>query len=71
MILYTMMPQELIFPTNEVEYGNQMMIQYDGIPLLVEQQADQNYQVIRVMSTDPNHFLDSRCVPGTKLSLFS
>lgn len=66
-----MMPQELIFPTNEFDYGKQMMIHYDGIPLLVEQTEEQSYQVIRVMSSDPNHFLDSRCSPGTKISLFS
>lgn len=71
MILYTMMPEELIFPTNELDYGKQIIIHYDGIPLLVEQMGDQSYQVIRVMSSDPNHFLDSRCTPGTKISLFS
>lgn len=70
MILYTMMPQELIFPTDELEFGKQMMIQYDGIPLLVEENIDQSYQVIRILSSDPQHYLDSRCTPGSKISLF-
>jgi hypothetical protein len=71
MIHYTMIPQEFIYPTDESEYGKQMMIHYDGIPLLVEQSTDQCYQVLRVMSTDPEHFLDSRCTPGSKISLFN
>jgi hypothetical protein len=71
MILYTMMPQELIYPTNEMDYGNQMLIQYNGVPLLVEQTDDHMYQVVRVMSSDPNHYLDNSCSPGTKISLFS
>jgi hypothetical protein len=71
MILYTMMPQELIYPTNEMDYGNQMLIQYNGVPLLVEQTDDHMYQVVRVMSSDPNHYLENSCSPGTKISLFN
>lgn len=71
MILYTMMPQELIYPTDELEFNKQMMIQFDGIPLLVEQTTENCYQVLRVISSDPNHYLDSRCSPGAKISLFS
>ncbi|MFD2443579.1 YlzJ-like family protein [Bacillus sp. CGMCC 1.16607] len=71
MILYTIMPQELIYPTDEQEFSKQMMVQYDGIPLLVEQNADQSFQVIRIISSDPNHYLDSRCTPGSKISLFT
>jgi hypothetical protein len=71
MILYTMMPQELIYPTAENEFGKQMMVQYNGIPLLVEQTEDNSYQVLRVMSSDPNHYLDERCCPGAKFSLLS
>jgi hypothetical protein len=71
MILYTMMPQELIYPVENQEYGQQLMIQYDGIPLLVEQTSDNCYQVLRIMSSDPNHYLDSRCCPGAKISFFN
>jgi hypothetical protein len=70
-ILYTMMPQELIFPTDELEFSKQMMIEYDGIPLLVEDNMDQTYQVIRILSSDPKHYLDSRYTPGSKISIFT
>jgi hypothetical protein len=71
MILYTTMPQEMIYPIDQQEYTKQMMIQYDGIPLLVEQTTDSCYQILRVMSSDPSHYLDSRCFPGSKISLFN
>jgi len=68
MILYTMMPQELIFPSALEEFSRQQMVTYCGIPLLVEQVDQQNIQVIRVLSSDPQHFLDERICPGSKIS---
>lgn len=68
MILYTTMPQELVFQTISSEYEKKMVVEYEGIPLLVEMDDDQNYRVIQIMSTNPNHFLDNRYSPGTVLS---
>lgn len=68
MILYTTMPQELVFQTISSEYEKKMVVEYDGIPLLVEKDEEQNYRVIQIMSTNPNHFLDDRYSPGTILS---
>lgn len=71
MILYTMMPNELVYPVSEQEFGTQMLIQYNGIPLLVERTTDNLFHVIRVMSSNPNHYLEDGCSPGTKISLFN
>jgi hypothetical protein len=68
-ILYTTMPQELIFPTEQDAYGKQTMITYKGIPLLVELTDGQSLQIVRVMSSDPQHFLTDACIPGSKISL--
>nr|WP_295971618.1 YlzJ-like family protein [uncultured Bacillus sp.] len=68
MILYTTMPQELIFQTPSSKFAMQEIIQYDGIPLLVERDENHCYRIIQIMSTDPGHFLDSRCAPGTVLT---
>jgi YlzJ-like protein len=68
MILYTTMPQELIFPAEEYEASKQQMVSYNGVPLLVELTDQQNAQVIRVLSSDPQHFLDTRICPGAKIS---
>lgn len=69
MILYTMMPQELIYPCDESEFGKHSEVVFNGIPLMVEKTEDNQYRVVRVMSTDPAHFLDSRCIPGANISI--
>lgn len=68
MILYTTMPQELIFPYVSESNSNQQMVSYQGIPLLVEATDGQNAQVIRILSTDPQHYLDNQICPGAKIS---
>lgn len=67
MILYTMMPQELIFPQETLESSNQLIFDHQGVPVLVEKEQD-GYRVIRVMSTDPAHYLLDNCLPGTKIT---
>ncbi|MDF2859260.1 MAG: ribonuclease, partial [Neobacillus sp.] len=41
---------------------------FQGVPLLVEYSDQQNVQVIRVLSSDPQHFLDEQICPGAKIS---
>jgi hypothetical protein len=69
MILYTMMPYEQIFPPNEESSVNEVMISYNGIPLLAEWTENHEYRVIRIVSTDPNHYINPSCMPGSKISL--
>ncbi|MDR4937112.1 YlzJ-like family protein [Rossellomorea marisflavi] len=63
MILYTIIPQEAVFATDPEVYASQMMIDYEGVPLMV-QKEEEKYRVLRVMSSDPSHFLDNRFSPG-------
>lgn len=69
MILYTSMPHELVFPTEAAEYSKQTMVTHNGIPLLVEMEGSRDCTVIRVMSSDPAHFMDEKYTPGTKITL--
>lgn len=68
MILYTTMPQELIYQTDESEYGKQLLIEYQGVPVLVELDENHDYRVIRVMSSDPNVYLNNSLSPGAVLT---
>ena len=47
MILYTTMPQDLIFQTEAMEYGKHTVIDYEGIPLLVEMDDNHDYRVVQ------------------------
>ncbi|AQX54103.1 YlzJ-like family protein [Priestia flexa] len=69
MILYTMMPQELIYPdTTQAELPKQKMMQYNGISMLVEENEYNQQQIVRILSTDPQHYLDKKYYPGQILS---
>ncbi|MEI2663833.1 YlzJ-like family protein [Rossellomorea sp. LJF3] len=67
MILYTMVPSDLVFPADGSEFNGQMMINYQGVPLLV-QQEENKYRIIRVMSSDPAHYLNDQICPGEYLN---
>ncbi|TYR82775.1 hypothetical protein FZC66_04045 [Priestia megaterium] len=70
MILYTMMPQELIYPdeNTEKQFAKQKMIECEGIPVIVEENAQGQKQIIRILSTDPQHYLHDKYYPGQILS---
>ncbi|MGM0750487.1 MAG: YlzJ-like family protein [Bacillota bacterium] len=63
MILYTMVPNDLVFPTDSSEFSGQMMMEYQGVPILV-QQEENRYRIVRVMSSDPAHYLHDQICPG-------
>jgi hypothetical protein len=71
MILYTMMPEELIYPNDPDAFNRQQTVTYQGVSLLVELSDAQNVQVVRILSSDPQHYLDERICPGTKISCAS
>ncbi|WP_445488158.1 YlzJ-like family protein [Niallia sp. 03133] len=67
MIMYTLMPQELMFPINQEIFDNQVVIDYEGISLLVQKKESNEYEVLRILSTDPNHYLHAPVQPGSKI----
>ncbi|MFD2212793.1 YlzJ-like family protein [Metabacillus endolithicus] len=69
MIYYTMMPEELMFPHTEAEYKKQSVIEMNGIQLLVQQSENAQYEIIRVLSSDPQHYLNSELCPGQKITM--
>ena len=67
MIYYTMMPEELMFPTHEEEYKKQTIIEKNGVQLLVQQANHSQYEILRVLSSNPSHYLDEQYCPGQKI----
>ncbi|WP_164215510.1 YlzJ-like family protein [Virgibacillus sp. YIM 98842] len=68
MILYTPLSQEDIFPTANSSYNNRQFISYEGRSVYAEQMEDGSYQLLQLMSTDPQDFLDEKFTPGSILS---
>ncbi len=68
MILYTTMPQELIFPVENGEFDKQRVIDFNGVSLMVQQTEMNGYQIVRNLSTDPAHYLNSEYSPGQTIN---
>ncbi len=69
MILYTMMPYDLVYPTDGSEFARQTVINIEGVPLLVDMDGSQDCRVVRLLSSDPEHFMDSRWTPGARVPI--
>lgn len=70
MILYTPVPKEVIFQPEMEVFKKRMEITYDGVPLLVESGENNSYRIVRVLSTDPAHYLDPRLMPGNSITMY-
>jgi hypothetical protein len=71
MILYTIMPEHLIFQTDREEYEKRTMVYYDGIPFLVQKTETNEYEIVQNLSTNPLHFLEQKYAPGTRFPISS
>lgn len=71
MILHTIVPGELIFQSAEVsEESSEQMFMYAGIPVAAQPLNNEVWQVTKIMSTDPNHFLNADIYPGATLRMW-
>jgi hypothetical protein len=69
MILYTIMPEHLIFPTDAAAYEKQKMVYYDGVPFLVQKTDTDEYEIVQNLSTNPFHFLEPKYAPGSRFPM--
>ncbi|WP_088105147.1 YlzJ-like family protein [Halalkalibacter urbisdiaboli] len=65
MILYTMMPHEMIFPQEEQAYSTYQTIPCEDGQLIVEQLNASQYKVVRLISGNPMNYLNKNYTPGT------
>lgn len=66
-ILYTIVPPEIIFGEDEdgeERSGRETAVEVGGVTLLVEPDGFGRGTVKRVISTDPDDYLDQRWQPG-------
>ncbi|MGE5550716.1 MAG: YlzJ-like family protein [Bacteroidota bacterium] len=72
MFLYTIVPAEIIFADEEddgarVPAGEQLVEMAGGVRLLVQRDGKGGATVSRLLSTDPQDFLDARWQPGNRV----
>ena len=67
-MLYTIMPVEQIFSTTSSGQNEQLVeavLEIDGRRALCQRDAEGKWRLERLLSTDPNDFLDPRWQPGS------
>ena len=71
MLLYTIVPAEAIFSEDNPDEGlvsnDTMVIEMEGAQLLIQQSGFGHGKVQRIISTDPQHYLDPRWQPGSTI----
>ncbi|SDQ59329.1 YlzJ-like protein [Virgibacillus subterraneus] len=66
-MLYTPLSETDIFPYSEKDFSNRHCVSYKGKDLYVEQTEDGSYQLLQLLSSDPQDFMNSDYNPGTIL----
>lgn len=59
------MPIESIFPVDQQEYTSQQFLEYNGVPMLVDSVGGTAFEIKRIVSTDPQHFMQYS--PGQRI----
>lgn len=70
MTLYTTVPEELIFLQEEAKVSKQISIDIKEGQLIIEEAENQQFKVVRLISSDPMAFLNDNYSPGKMISLF-
>lgn len=66
-MLYTILPEEMIFPNEQSK--EQESIEIDGGFLIVEKTHETEYKVVRLVSSNPSHYLNENYAPGRLIQL--
>ncbi|OEH94152.1 YlzJ-like family protein [Bacillus solimangrovi] len=69
MIHYTTLPLELIFPAENQDYMNQTVISHNGVQMVVEQVSVSQCRIVRLLSSNPNDYLNQKYMPGTMMNM--
>lgn len=72
MILYTPMQLELVLEgLEEMAVQNLRSVKVNGVPALVQDEGTGRGKIIKLLSTDPSHYLNLDLAPGVIINLDS
>lgn len=67
MIYYSVIPAEVAL--QEPEQSKLREVEFEGISMIVQMGSGSNAQIVRLLSPDPQHYLDPRFQPGNTIKL--
>lgn len=72
-MLWTIMPDEYLY--NDVRYTQNSPVQhlvcYNGVAAVTEEVDAESLRIVKLLSTEPNDYLDSNLIPGTIIKRYS
>ncbi|EEM15755.1 hypothetical protein bpmyx0001_32250 [Bacillus pseudomycoides DSM 12442] len=60
------MPEQLVYQADYSQYEQQKIVNVNGVEMIVSEEGSQYYSVVRVLSTNPSHYLQYE--PGQKIT---
>jgi len=70
MILWTVIPEEIVMEGMD-KPRRIKMVSWQGRQLLVEPGTNGRSRIVRLLSSDPNDFLDPEYAPGREINILS
>jgi len=67
MILYSIVPAEIVFGGANKVTCNYQEIEYLGEKVIVTPLSNNEYEIVRIISTSPKSYLDPRLQPGNRI----
>lgn len=69
MIIYSIVPTEIIFNNNAEKIPASMEVMYKGEKVQVTKTPNNEYAITRILSTSPKSYLNPELQPGTIIRL--
>lgn len=71
MVMYTIVPLEIVFGDDEERPAkSRLTLDVGGVKLEVEQSASNEYEIIRLISSNPSDYLNEKYQPGRKIAMY-
>ncbi|ALX47590.1 YlzJ-like family protein [Lentibacillus amyloliquefaciens] len=67
MILYTPLSETDIFPSSDQDFQKRHCVSHNGRQVYVEETQEGQFQLLQLLSTDPEDFMNPDYTPGTIL----
>ena len=70
-VLHTIVPLEVVFSNKYDGLPKQQLVKVDGVEMLVEPLGFGEAKVVRVLSSNPAHYLNTKFQPGSNLKIIN
>ena len=69
MIMYTLMPPELVFPASDDDFAKQTVVNINGVKVVIQPHSQHQWQIVRLLSSNPSDFLNEKFQPGQLIDI--